>query len=698
VAPQPSSLFDALPRPLAPITTTVEVFAADRELETSQPEAYHAGGQQILSSAGSFGDLSRYIGTLPGVVTASDLSNQFLVRGGHPMENLFLVDGIEVPNINHLATMGTTGGFGPMIDSGVVQGIKVHTGGFEARYPERLSSVTEIRTLDPQHLTAHAEADVGIEGLGGLAEKAIKGGDLLASAHHGFLQMLDSVGIDGLPAYTNELAHYRRNSASGDRWTVLHLAGWDSYDATPCASDDLTTSSIDTQYAGWRETTGVEWQHVYSPRSFGVATVSDSQEIDHIHQQDQILNPAELVPVRVACPIPPGVVQVSPVYMEDANDGFDTANYRFEWSNSRSAMSAGSAFWLERPHFQIDQPIGAYSPYSVAPVRVDSTSFASDFSSGESGSFAQFTTNPLKTLSVSAGGRLQTFAFGNHLTLTPRVSLRYGLGEHVGFHAAYAHYAQMPPFAYLLSYPANRTMLPMRATHEIVGMDFSGFLSSEIHIEAYNKIYTDIPASTEYPSVNLHDMVDRLGQQFVWLPMTSGARGTSSGIELSALTRLHSGLVVRGSLAYSRALFAGLDHVARPSNYDLPWIINLAALKQFGHGYQVASRYGYSTGRPYTPYDLADSFAQNRPIYDVAEMNKPRVPYYARWDAQLNKDAMVRRLHLEIYAGVNNILNRSNYLSYVWLPRYWTHTPSNKVDELYQMPIFPNFGLRYIFR
>jgi hypothetical protein len=59
---------------------------------------------------------------------------------------------------------------------------------------------------------------------------------------------------------------------------------------------------------------------------------------------------------------------------------------------------------------------------------------------------------------------------------------------------------------------------------------------------------------------------------------------------------------------------------------------------------------------------------------------------------------MVRRLHLEIYAGVNNILNRSNYLSYVWLPRYWTHTPSNKVDELYQMPIFPNFGLRYIFR
>ncbi len=687
-------MFDAL----APTTTTVEVYAADRELETSQPEAFQAGGQEILASAGAFGDLSRYIATLPGVVATSDLINEVLVRGGHPMENLFLVDGIEVPNINHLATMGTTGGFGPMIDSGVVQGIKVYTGGFEARYPERLSSVTEIRTLDPEHLTTHAEADVGIEGLGGLAEKAIKGGDLLVSAHHGILEIMDSFGLSGLPSYTNELARYRHNDASGNRWTVLHIAGWDSYEVTPCAADGLETSSIDSQYSGWRETTGVEWQHVYSARSFGVATVNDSQEVEHIHQQEQILNPADVAVVKENCPLPPNVAQASPVYMDDSNDGFDSASYRFEWSNSRLTLSTGSSFWLQRPHFQIEQPLGAYSPYSVAPVRVDSTSFASDFSTGESGSYAQFTASPLRSLSVSVGGRLQTFAFGDHATLTPRVSLRYGLGEHVGFHAAFARYAQMPPYVYLLSYEANRTMLPMRATHEIMGIDVSGFLSSEIHIEAYNKAYMDTPASTEYPSVNLHDMVDMLGQQFVWLPMNSGARGASSGIELSELTRLHSSLVVRGSIAYSRAMFAGLDHVARPSNFDLPWIINVAMLKQFGHGYQVSSRYGYSTGRPYTPYDLPDSYAQNRPIYDVTEMNKLRVPYYGRFDAQMNKDAMVGHLHLEVYAGVNNVLNRANFLAYVWLPRYRTRVPTEKVDELYQMPIFPNAGLRYIFR
>jgi hypothetical protein len=80
-------------------------------------------------------------------------------------------------------------------------------------------------------------------------------------------------------------------------------------------------------------------------------------------------------------------------------------------------------------------------------------------------------------------------------------------------------------------------------------------------------------------------------------------------------------------------------------------------------------------------------------------MNALRVPYYARMDAQLNKDAVVHHLHLEIYAGVNNILNRSNFLAYVWMPRdNFNSKARNPVDEIDQMSIFPNFGIRYIFR
>jgi hypothetical protein len=696
---QPASLFDALASRLKPVISTVEVHGTERELGASHPDPFEAGSQEVISTAGSYGDISRFLQVLPGVVATSDLSNEILVRGGHPMENLFLVDGIEVPNINHLATLGTTGGFGPMIDAGVTQGIKLYTGGYDAHYPERLSSVTEIRTLDSASLAGHAEADVGVEGFGGLAESPMLGGELLVSAHHGIMDLIGNsfnMGLSGLPSYTNELARFRRMDASGNRLTVLHVAGWDSVQITPCANDPSETSSIDSQYSAWRETTGVEWQRIYSPHSFAVAVISDSEQIEHIHQQDQILNPMTVTPDATHCPIPAAEAVSTPVYMEDSNNAFSTASYRYEWSASRFALSAGSAAWLQRPNYRIDQPVGAYSPYSTAPVRADSTSFASDFSTGETGSYAQLIAHPLKPLELSAGGRFQTFAFGDHTTLTPRLSARFALGESIGIHAAFAGYAQMPPSVYMLSYPGNRSMSPMRSTHEIVGMDLGVVPSSQIRIEAYNKAYRDIPASTEYPSVDLHDMVDMLGQQFVWLPMNSGGNGKSSGIELSDLSRIGSCLTVRGSIAYSRAMFAGLDGVQRPSNFDFPWIVNLAALKPFAHGYELSSRYGYATGRPYTPYDMTDSMAQNRPIFSVSQMNALRTPYYGRLDAQLNKDTMVRGFHLEIYAGVSNLLNRSNFLAYVWLPRDFTQT--DKVGVINQMPIFPNFGLRYIFR
>jgi len=692
---QPESIFDALDTHLKGPVSLVVVHASVRDLGINEP--FRAGGQEIQSTAGSFGDIERFLQVLPGVVSTSDLSNEVVVRGGHPMENLFVVDGIQIPNINHLSVPGTTGGFGPMIDSAVVQGLTFYSGGYDARYPERLSSVIEIETLDPKNLSTHAEVDAGIQGLGGLFEKQFHGNDLLVSAHKGFLQLFESAGIGGLPAYQNELIRFRRSSSSGDRLTVLHLAGMDSVEVDDCPTDYLSTTSVNSQYSGWRQTTGVEWQHVYSTRSFGIASISDSEQIEHIYQQDQLPDPTNPPTYTGGCSTPS--VPPAPVYLQRSNEAFSTAGYRFEWSGLHFAVSAGSAFWLERPHYQIEQPIGTLSPYSVAPVRSDSTSFVSDFSTGNSGTFAELTVHPFNKLALSGGGRLQTFALGDHTTLTPRLSLRFDPSERVGFHVAFATYDQMPPYVYLLSYPQNRALLPMRATHEIAGLDLSPGLGSQIHIEAYNKRYSNVPASTEYPAINLHNLVDLLGDQIVWLPMSSGGSGEASGVEISDVTRVGSRLVMRGSVAYSRAMFAGLDGVRRPSNYDLPWIVNFAALQRFGRGWELSSRFGYATGRPYTPFNHSESLAQNRPIYEVSRMNAERAPYFARLDAQLNKDFMMHQVHLELYMGANNILNRENFLSYVWLPD--TKIAGVDIDPVYQihqMPIIPNFGLRYIFR
>src|SRR3569833_1382554 len=120
-----------------------------------------------------------------------------------------------------------------MIDSAAVQGVTFFTGGYDAHFPERLSSVVSIETLDPQNLTSHGEADVGIQGMGGLLEKQFRDDDLLASVHKGLLQYFDTGEISGLPAYQNELIRYRRTTSSGNRFNIRRLAGGGAAGAGP---------------------------------------------------------------------------------------------------------------------------------------------------------------------------------------------------------------------------------------------------------------------------------------------------------------------------------------------------------------------------------------------------------------------------------------------------------------------------------
>jgi TonB-dependent Receptor Plug Domain len=700
-ASQPQSMFDAISGSIRPVETTIEVHEAVTDLETSSPEPFVAGGEDVLTMAGTYGDISRYLQVMPGVVATSDLSNQMLVRGGHPMENLFLVDGIEVPNINHLANANTTGGLGPMIDAAAIKSLRLYLGGFDAKFPERLSSVTELQTLESLSHAKHLEMDVGIQGLGGLVERRISNGDLLISAHRGLLNLVsNNIGIDGVPSYTNELTRFRKNDARGDHLTLLNVAGWDSIEIQPCPDDWVETSAIDSQYSGWRETSGVQWQHVYSNRSFGVIDVSDSEQIEQINQQDQVFNRHNnrVQPVRT-CPGPLNIIKATPVYSEDSNNAFSSAKYRYEWGTSRMAFTSGGSVWFQRPHFKVSQPYGAFSPYSAAPVRTDVTSFDSQLYKSESGTYAQFVARPLRALSFSGGARFQTFAFGHHTTATPRLNAAYRFGERAGLNIAYAGYAQLPPYAYLVAYPSNRSMLPMRVTHEIIGMDFAVGQSSTMRLEAYNKTYSDIPASTEYPAVSIHTLLDMLGDQLVWLPMSTKGRGKASGLELSDTSRFGSRFQMQGSVAYSRAKFAGSDGILRPSNFDFPWIANLAAIERLAHGVLTSARFGYATGRPYTPFDLKDSIAQNRPIYDLTKVNVNRAPDYARLDVLLRKEMVIRDVHWELYGGVDNVLNRSNFLSYAWMPRAMALNPEwIPVTTLWQTPIFPNFGIRMIVR
>ena len=263
-------------------------------------------------------------------------------------------------------------------------------------------------------------------------------------------------------------------------------------------------------------------------------------------------------------------------------------------------------------------------------------------------------------------------------------------------------YAQLPPFLDLTSFPQNRWLKPIRVRQIIAGMDLYRWSHGNIGVEAYQKNYTEYPVSTEYQSLSLANLVDTLGQEFIWIPMTSDGKGLTRGVELFGQMHLGSHLFAQANAAYARSLFFGLDNVMRPGNFDYPFVLNAAGSYRPNPQYEVDFRYEYTSGRPYTPFLLAASAAQNRAIYDVNQINALRGPIYSRLDFQAGRTFPFGSHRLVAYGGLENVFDRQNFLGYAWLPRFGTggrceKNPSGCVSAQYQMGLFPNFGARYFF-
>ncbi|MFM7773543.1 MAG: carboxypeptidase-like regulatory domain-containing protein, partial [Candidatus Kapaibacterium sp.] len=104
--------------------------------------------EEIRRAPGVQEDVIRAVALLPGVGVTQAGRNDLVVRGGAPFENLFVVDNIEVPNINHFGSQGSSGGPLTLVNIGFVRAVQFSAGGFGARYGNRVSSYTNISLRD----------------------------------------------------------------------------------------------------------------------------------------------------------------------------------------------------------------------------------------------------------------------------------------------------------------------------------------------------------------------------------------------------------------------------------------------------------------------------------------------------------------------------------------------------------------------
>jgi hypothetical protein len=679
------------PTPKIPsVSTTVRVDAEDSSLPTALAPVPLISRDQILSSAGTYADFSRYLQVLPGVVWSSDLSNDILVRGGHPLENLFVIDGVEFPAINHFSLSGTSGGFTSMIDSTAIGNMDLRSGAYDVTHSSRLSSLIDIRTRQLGEARRAGNISVGIAGLGGLYQQALPGkGSLLLSAHRSILNLVtNDIGINGVPIYSNGLARLEVNPSTRDNLTLLSLSGADSITMTPCPSDQAVTSIDQTQYAGWRTSGALTWRHAWSPHVVANLIASYSVTRQQIAQQQQV--GFEIVNGRNTCQ----PASLLPVYTEDSRNGLPLVNYAVHADFRGWLLTAGASAGLAMPNVDVAQPTGELSPFSAIPNRSDAVTFRRKFSTGQSAVFAQADGGMGARLRFMAGLRAETFAVTGDYTLDPRLSAVFRLNRKQTLNGSWNLSHQLPPMMDLLSYPGNRSLSPIQANQLAFGLRVWQAGWGALDLQAYSKRYRREPVSTEYPQLMLFNMVDTLGQAFVWLPLTSAGNARSRGLELLLRAHWQDRAELLVSATRSQSTYAALDDIRRPGNYDVPVQFNSLINLRFPFGIKLDSRESLSSGRVYTPFDDAESMQQSRGIYDLARINALRGPLYNRLDVELERRFRVSGGAIEIHVGAENVLNRGNLLGYVWLDNCpqgaacnVNGVPVEKVDQIGRYPV-----------
>jgi hypothetical protein len=666
--------------PAAIVKQSVSAFAGSPSAELSGAPARIISSAQIENAAGTLGDPSRYFQLLPGVLSDSDQRNDFLVRGGNPSENLFVIDNIEVPSINHMALSDTTGGFTSMLDNDAIQSMTLHSGVHDARFQDRLSSVVEISTIPASSDRARQarSLEFGLGGMGFASSRDLgEKGSYFVSARQSVLDWFtDNIGLNGVPKYTNGLLRADRSFGEKDRLWGMALTGFDSMYIHPEANDALETNPYDVRYKGWRNTTGINWQHLLGTDSFGVLTISNSQQSQKILETSQLLHGAT-------------------TYDEKTMDGTTTAKYELSAQSRRWLLLSGGADLLQqRVNYAIAQPVPLPNPYSADATSTDATSVIQDFNTFEASGFAQGIWALPRQVHLTTGLRATHWGFGDHDSITPRVFLSVPLKDGRALGLGFAEYTQMPPFLYQLAFNQNRGLKPIAAQHLTVDLTNLVHTSAfSLGLSAYNKRYSDYPVAVSYPQLSLANIADTFGQSFLLFPMVSKGRGTSNGIEATIAWHPSGRLSLDSSLTYARSRYSGLDGVLRRGNFDIPLSGNVAGILRLKKSFTLSTRYSAASGRPYTPDNLAESRAQNRDVYDLQRINGMRSAAYGRMDFRLEQRVALHGGHLTWDIGLENALNQKNFYAYVWTPRA---NPAG-VSEQNQMPRFPDGGLKFTF-
>lgn len=633
------------------ITVGADAFAVPPAAPVS---AVLLSSEEVRRTPGGLQDISRTLLSLPGVIGGVDNRNDLLVRGGGPGENAYILDGIRVPQINHFATQGATGGALGLINVDFIRETEFYTGGFPARYGDALSSVLVIDSRPGTPDGVRGDVTLGASEAGLTLDGPVGSGsgNWLFSVRRSYLQFLfEALGLPIRPDYWDAQARLELFPSSRDRIVVMGLGAIDDFDLVSPDVGDVENEEIfdrvlDNDQKSW--TSGATWERQIGR---GVARLAVSRSWTDYRFRDLDGDGGEVLRNR-------STEATLPVRLE--------ADLRL---TPKVDLEMGAE--LTRASLDLDL-FQASTPGTAFDRDVETRGGIGGW---RSGLFTQAVVRALdERLTLTAGGRLDHDGLLEEgLSVSPRVGASFDLSPAWTVSAATGLFHQNPALLSLAIREdgalVNRSLRPIRNVQGVLGLTWRRSEALQLKAEGFLKQYDRYPVLRDDPRISLAN----LGGDFGFIggePLVAEGEGRAYGLELFAQRKLAGGVYLLGAYTWSRSEFTGSDGVYRPSSWDVRHALDLTAGLRPNSRWEVGTKLRVLSGRPFTPFDLARSEAEfartGRGVPDWDRIGEERTPAYARFDVRVERTLDFGGWNGRVYIDVQNVLGRTNEIGFTY--------------------------------
>ena len=566
------------------------------ESTKAQPSTIALSREEIRRFPGGFEDVVRTVSTLPGVaVNNAGGRNDLLVRGGGPSENLYVINGIEVPNINHFGTQGAGSGSLSFVNLDFVEDVSFSTGGFAARYGDKMSSVLTLTMKEAHSNGFEPKLTISATQYGFDFEQPLAGrGNFIFSARKSYLDLIfKAAGLAFVPVYTdfNLLGHY--DLSPKDKLFFLSLSAINDVDR------DLTTPQNRIENAGilgneqYQAVAGVNYRRLL-PSGYLDATVATTLFKFGFKQADP---------------------ELREFFRSDARERewkFKLENYWVAKKSLgiRTGVSTKAIIYRNDVRFAdiIYDRNGNLLPVAALGVPQNVNR---DQAALKSALYAEADWLVTPRLEINAGVRADHYNFIDHSTYpAPRLAVNYKLNPQHSLKVSGGVYYQSPSYVWLTN-PNNARLKALRNTMGVLGWNYLVQEDTRFSVETYYKKYDDLPTGT-VAGVNDYIVITNTGtdyggsrenfQSFGYFDMVSRGTGRSYGVEF-LLQKKFSRTPFYGltSLTLNKTELTAFNGLTYPGQYDQRVIFNLSGGYKPNTRWEFSAKFRYFTGVPYTP-------------------------------------------------------------------------------------------------